>query len=462
MLLDSSPITDTPITPMTTSASFRLGQTLRLTTFQIGSAMAEILTASVWNRVMIVDLKMDATPVAFLLALQYLLMPISLWAGHRSDTVRLWGQRRTSYIWLGRGIMVIALPLLAISVRRFESGDMTLGWLAAVISFLLFGIGKLMSGGIYLALVRESAPPEKQGLAIGVAETILIAFFAIFGIGFGFWMPHYDETVFWGMILLVAGIAGFFWWFSVVGVERNNVATQVDHQRDDVRATIGKFRQILQDKRIALFFAFLSIATFFAWMQDAILEPFGGEVLGLNSDQTTRLGSYWGGGTILMLLVGFAIWRRQRPEDQARKAGVGLVIMAVGLLLLGLTSFIEMERLLMVALLFFGLGFGVYTFGGLSLMAVMSPDRDAAAYLALWTVCVLTSKGLGTALGGALRDLFILRLQLGDAVGYGLIFVIGGLGLLGAVGLLRQVDVRGFARDSGRLSLSEALVASAD
>ncbi len=155
---------------MTISSSFRLGQTLRLTTFQIGSAMAEILTASVWNRVMIVDLKMDATPVAFLLALQYLLMPISLWAGHRSDTVRLWGQRRTSYIWLGRGIMVMALPLLAISVRRFESGDMTLGWLTAVISFLLFGIGKLMSGGIYLALVRESAPPEKQGIAIGVAE----------------------------------------------------------------------------------------------------------------------------------------------------------------------------------------------------------------------------------------------------------------------------------------------------
>ena len=445
---------------MLTPTSFRLGQTLRLTTFQIGSAMAEILTASVWNRVMIVDLKMDATPVAFLLALQYLLMPISLWAGHRSDTMRLWGQRRTSYIWLGRGLMVIALPLLAISVRRFESGDLTWGWLSAVVSFLLFGIGKLISGGVYLALVRESAPPEKQGIAIGVAETILIAFFAVFGFGFGRWMPHYEEIIFWEMILLVAGLAGFFWWFSVVRVERNNVDAAADHGREDVRATVAKFRQILQDKRIALFFAFLGTATFFAWMQDAILEPFGGEVVGLAAEQTTRFTGYWGTGTILMLLVGFAVWRRQKPEDQARKTGFGLVVMAVGLFLLGVTAFMAQEHLLMLALLIFGLGFGVYTFGGLSLMAVMSPDRDAAAYLALWSVCVLISKGLGTALGGASRDLFLALMS--PAAGYGLIFVIGGAGLLGAVWLLRHVDVRGFARDSGRVSLTEALAASAD
>src|SRR5690606_34718882 len=135
-----------PITTMTISIPFRAGQTIRLTTFQIGSAMAEILTASVWNRVMISDLHMPATPVAFLLALQYLLVPISLWVGHRSDTTRLWGKRRTSYIWLGRGLMVVALPLLGVSIRRFEAGDMGMGWAAAIIAFLLFGAGKLTSG----------------------------------------------------------------------------------------------------------------------------------------------------------------------------------------------------------------------------------------------------------------------------------------------------------------------------
>ncbi|MBP7997879.1 MAG: BCD family MFS transporter [Chloroflexi bacterium] len=445
---------------MLITTPFHPGQTLRLTTFQIGSAMAEILTASVWNRVMVVDLHMDAAPVAFLLALQYLLVPISLWAGHRSDTVRLWGRRRTSYIWLGRGLMVLALPLLGVSVRRFEAGDMTFGWLLATLSFLLFGVGKLSSGGVYLALVRESAPPEKQGVAIGVAETILIAFFAVFGFGFGRWMETYDEIVFWEMILLVAVLAGFFWWFAVVRVEKAGVSTTNVLGRESLRQTVAKFRQIIADRRIALFFFFLGTATFFAWMQDAILEPFGGQVLGMTTQETTRFTGYWGTGTILMLLLGFAVWRRQKPEAQARKTGIGLTIMAVGLLLLGLTAFMAQAHLLMLALLIFGLGFGVYTFGGLSLMAVMSPDRDAAAYLALWSVCVLLSKGAGTAVGGALRDFFLVFFA--PATGYGLIFVIAGVGLLVAVWLLRQVDVRGFARDSGRVSLSEALVASAD
>ena len=41
-------------------------------------------------------------------------------------------------------------------------------------------------------------------------------------------------------------------------------------------------------------------------------------------------------------------------------------------------------------------------------MAVMSADRNAGAYLGLWTVSILVFKGLGTFLGGALRDLLYL------------------------------------------------------
>ena len=45
----------------TTTVQFKLGRILRLSTFQIGSAMGDILTVSVWNRVMITDLGFPAT-----------------------------------------------------------------------------------------------------------------------------------------------------------------------------------------------------------------------------------------------------------------------------------------------------------------------------------------------------------------------------------------------------------------
>ncbi|HIP74013.1 MAG TPA: MFS transporter, partial [Anaerolineae bacterium] len=120
-----------PIQTAVTS-QFSVWRTMRLGTFQIGSAMADILTASVWNRVMIAVFGVPATPVGFLLALQYLLIPVAFWAGYRSDTKKLWGKRRISYIWLGRSWMVLSFPLLGLSVRFFEQGEAVTGWLLAL------------------------------------------------------------------------------------------------------------------------------------------------------------------------------------------------------------------------------------------------------------------------------------------------------------------------------------------
>lgn len=57
-----------------------------------------------------------------------------------------------------------------------------------------------------------------------------------------------------------------------------------------------------------------------------------------------------------------------------------------------------------IALVIFGGGFGIYTFGGLNLMAVMSSDQGAGAYLGLWTVAILLFKGVGTALEGSAQS----------------------------------------------------------
>ena len=81
--------------------SFSLWRLLRLSSFQIGSAMGDIIVTSIWNRMMISQFGIPATPVSLLIALRYLLSPLSLWAGYRSDTRPFLGMRRTSYIWLG-------------------------------------------------------------------------------------------------------------------------------------------------------------------------------------------------------------------------------------------------------------------------------------------------------------------------------------------------------------------------
>lgn len=437
------------------SQQFRLGLTLRLSTFQIGSAMGDILTASVWNRIMITELGLPAWPVGLLIAFRYLLSPLSLWAGHRSDTELLWGLRRTSYIWLGRGLMVLSLPLLGVSVGRLGAarGD-ALGWLAAIACFLLYGLGTLLSGSPFLALVRDTAPPQKQGMAIAMVETALIALFPIVAVGFGRWMQTYNEALFWQLLLATMIGGGFFWFFAVVGVERRQRGRSGGERRAqrDFRST---FDDILSDGRTRLFFAFLSLGTFAAWMQDNILEPFGGDVFAMDVGRTTRFTGYWGTATVVTLLLSFYIFRRREPARVVSVAQGGLVVMAVGMLFIAAAGVMESVALIIPGLLVYGAGFGFYTFGGLSLMAAMSPDPHAGAYLGLWSVAVLISKGLGTFTGGALRDLFLLGAGLTPGLGYGLAFALSAVGLVGAVLLLGRLDVAGFVRDVGYNTVRE-------
>jgi BCD family chlorophyll transporter-like MFS transporter len=450
------------------TAKFSLGRTLRLSSFHIGSAMGDILVTSIWNRIMISNFGIPAAPVSFLIALRYLLFPVSLWAGFLSDTKPIFGLRRTPYIWLGRGMMVISLPLLGLSLSRLEliQSDF-LGWSYAVLSSLLYGVGLLISGSPFLALVRDSAPKEKQGIAISMVQTALIIFFALVGIGFSFWMQAYEARIFWQMALTTMIGGGLLWYLAVVGVEKQILArstpVNLAESSPSLEAFVTTFQKIWADRRTRGFFIFLSLATTAAWAQDAILEPFGAETFGLAVDQTTRFNAYWQGATVITLVGGAVLWRKRRPETHSGLTSGGLWGMVAGMALLTASALSRQAGLIPLSLLIFGGGFGIYTFGGLSLMAVMSSDKEAGLYLGLWTIAVTVFKGLGVFLGGAIRDLLLLNLNFPEAISYGTIFALEAMGLLVAALILAQVDVLGFAREMGRtVSLTEAQIASAD
>lgn len=418
---------------------------------------------------MISNFGIPATPVSLLIALRYLLFPVSLWAGFLSDTKPLFGLRRTPYIWLGRAMMVVSLPLLGLSLGRLELAQADfLGWTYATVSSLLYGLGLLISGSPFLALVRDSAPKAKQGIAISMVQTALIVFFAIVGIGFSFWMQAYDEGIFWQMAMTTMIGGGILWYLSVAGVEKRILTARTNSIPTPENApNLAAFRQTFQkiwaDPRTRGFFIFLSLATAAAWAQDAILEPFGAEAFNLPVSQTTRFNAYWQGATVITLIGGAYLWRKRPPETHSGITSGGLFVMFAGMALLATASFLNQAYLLRPALLLFGGGFGIYTFGGLSLMAVMSSEKEAGLYLGLWTIAVTVFKGLGVFLGGAIRDLLLLNLALPASLAYGVVFSLEALGLLAAALILAQVNVLSFAEDVGRfVSRTEAQIAGAD
>ena len=453
---------------MTEGPRFSVGHSLKLGSFHIGSSLTDLLTSAVWNRVLIVDLGVAAWPIALLTALRYLLAPLTLWAGHQSDTHPIFGSRRAAYIWLGRGLMLISLPLLPLSTGLIVTNLRSpVGWGLAIIAFLLYGVGTLISGAPFLALVHDSASYDRRGQALSIVQFMLVVSFAFIPVIYGRVMPVYDQATFWRLVVIAMIGATFFWFISIWGEEKRARlaagaatasaagAARAVEQPVPLRVSL---RAIWADPRARRYAAFLGASAFFAFMQDAVLEPFGGDVFGLPVGETTRFNAYWGVGVLIAMIVTYALTRRRSPDQQAPTTALGLLLLAAPLALLGFASLNEALSWVRPTLILFGLGFGVYTVGGVSLLMAMSRERQAASYLALWSMIQLVTRGAGIASGGLIRDI-ALRLSGSYSTAYGAVFLIEAAGLLACIALLLRVGVPQFAagREETNVELATAL-----
>lgn len=424
---------------------FSVLRTMKIGTFHIGSSFVDLLTSGVLNRVLITDLGLWATPVALLSALRYLLAPLSIWAGYRSDTRPIFGLRRLPYIWGGRLPMLLSLPLLPV-VTALLAGDprSPLGWVLAAFAFLVYGAGSLISGSTFLALVRDSAPPSRRGQAMSIVQIFLVVSFPVAGVVYGLLMPHYDQATFWRIVLIGTAIAACCFFFSLFGEERPGADAAAEPPQEQLPFT-ALLREMWADRQTRGFFIFLALGAMSAFAQDAVLEPFGGDVFGMPNGETTRFNAYWGVGVLISLIGTIFVTRRRMAHQQTGTTLLGLLLTALPLAILGLVALTAARALLIPVLFIFGLGFGVYTVGAVSLLMAMTADRRAGAYLGLWTVAQLVFRGLGIFLGGFVRDVALV-ISGSAQVAYATVFLLEAAGLLACALVLLRVDVPGFAR----------------
>jgi len=435
-------------------------RTLKLGTFHIGSSFIDLLTSGVLNRVLITDLALAATPVALLSALRYLLAPLSIWAGYLSDLRPPGTLRRLPFIWGGRLPMLLSLPLLPFVTALLASDPSSvLGWTLAFIAFLVYGIGTLISGATYLSLVRDSAPPARRGQAIAIVQVFLVISFPVAGVIYGRLMPIYDQASFWRLVLTGMAIAFAFIAFALWKAERP--AATPATEPPPAEPFIPLLRRMWSDPRARWFFLFLALGAVSAFAQDAVLEPFGGDVFGLDVGETTRFNAYWGIGVVISLLGTVYFTRRRAAHEQTGVAVLGLALTALPLLLLGVIAFTKAQQLLIPVLVFFGLGFGIYTVGAVSLLAAMTTDQHAAAYLGLWSMTQLLFRGLGIFAGGAVRDI-ALAISGSLPIAYASVFLLEAVGLLTCILILQRVDVASFARGEQQPLGAAATLAAAD
>jgi BCD family chlorophyll transporter-like MFS transporter len=437
-------------------------RTIKIGSFYVGSAFPDILTAAVWNRILISDLGIAAWPVALLSALRYLLSPLSIWAGDRSDRKPIFGYRRLPYIWGGRALMLIGLIGLPVATLQLAADMYSwVGWTVAFVAFLVYGIGTLSSSSPYLALIRDRTPAPRRGLALAIGQIMLLISMVIAPGIFAVMLESYDPAGFWRIVWLSIGLSIPFWLFSLIGEDPRVRADELAAAQAEPTPPFSQLmRDLWSDTRARQFFIFLALGAMAAFAQDAILEPFGGDVFGLGLGDTTRFNIYWGLGVLLAMVGTTIATRKLAPHQQKATVRIGLSLAGMGLLALALTAFFRLEFMIIPVIFAFGLGVGIYSVGTMALLMAMTTDKNAGAYLGLWTVPQLVFRGIGIALGGVLRDVFLWASG-SPVMAYGTVFFLEAVGMAACVVLINRLDVVGFTQGE-QPSPAETIAALAD
>lgn len=459
----------------------------RLGLFQMGLGIMSLLTLGVLNRIMIDELKVLPLIAAGAIAMYQFVSPARIWFGQMSDSKPIAGYHRSVYVWIGATFFTVlafvALQVvwqLGYSLQESNWSLQTYGW-AALLAFVfaLYGLTLSASSTPFAALLVDITDEDNRSKLIGVVWSMLMVGIVIGAIvssrlletpeicGTDILSYNPSQTgeiadiaqlqatinpVFIIMPALVFGLCIL----STFGVEkkysRYSLRSTAVEREDQI--TLNTALKILTaNRQTGLFFGFLLVLSISLFMQDSVLEPYGGEVFGMCIAETTRLNVPFGIGTLIGIAsTGFLLVPRLGKKNTTK---FGCISAAVSNILIIMAGFSASKSLLMGSLLFFGLSSGMLTAGATTLMLDLTAAETAGTFIGAWGLAQAMARGSATVLGGGFLNLGKMLFS-APAMAYGLVFFLQGIGMIFAILLLRRISVTEFQKNA-KVAISSIL-----
>jgi MFS transporter, BCD family, chlorophyll transporter len=419
------------------TADVPLSRLLRLSLFQVSAGMSLVLLVGTLNRVMIVELGVPASLVAVMLALPLVFAPLRALIGFKSDTHRSeLGWKRVPFIYKGTmvqfgGLAIMPFALLVLA-HQGESATLPawVGQLAAGLAFLLVGAGLHITQTVGLALATDLTPPERQPQVVGLMYVALLFGSIVSALVFGALLENFTNG---RLIQVIQGSA-------VAILVLNAVAVWKQEPRGGARPLPGGqrdpgFREswsvfISGDKAVRRLLA-VGLGTLAFSMQDVMLEPYGGQVLGLAVSRTTLLTAAMAGGG----LVGFTLasYVLGRGFDPFRMAAIGAWVGVPAFVMIIVSGIVSMPFLFVLGTLFVGFGAGLFGHGTLTATMNHAPDGQRGLALGAWGAVQATAAGIGVAAGGIIRDTVAAFTDSGPMLPYAAVYSLEVILLLAAI-----------------------------
>ena len=445
------------------SHALPLGRLLRLALFQLSVGMTLALLVGTLNRVMILELHVPAWWVALSVALPLVFAPLRAMIGYRSDThPSALGLRRLPYLWIGTIYMFAGLAVMPFALMGLSEPREGYEWVirvGAALAFLCVGAGMQITQTAGLALASDISPENKRPRVVALMYAMqllgLIVGSAVLSyVLFDFSPVRLIQVVQGSAVLVVVLNITSLWKQEARGVKRGaREADGFSHQ----------WRQLIAMPRMRRFLWTVGLGSAAFSMQDIVLEPYGGQVLGLNVGLTSGLTALSAAGA----LIAFA-WSARilaKGMDACRLAALGALLGLPAFACVIFSAPLDSSLLFQTGAALIGFSGGLFSVGMLLHAMSLTDESQTGMVLGAWGAVQATAGGLAMAVGGVIRDVAGSLAEqglLGEALnspvtGYSMVFHIEMYMLFAVLIALGPLVARGRrpSNDDNRFGLAE-------
>ena len=429
---------------------------LQLALIHTAVAITLVPINSTLNRVMIFDLGISKTLFTILAIFPYLLAPIQVAIGSFSDRHPIAGYRRSPYILVGLILCVVGVavsPQIAVLITN----NFTLGIIAGVVAFGMWGMGYNLSAVSYLSLASELSGEKERGKTVATMFFIMVFGLIATGVSLSRMVPSYDPDTLARAFMIVAasaltlGLLGLF-----------KLEPPFDRSDQTPRSetyTVKEMTAAITSNPVAkIFFAYLLLLLAAILGQDVLLEPFGAQAFGMSLEQTSRIVSISSTFTLVAFIVAGVLEGRVKKKYIAQMGNLGALIGFLIIVVSGLTGSLTAFYLGITLL---GFGTGISTVANLSLMFDLTVPEKVGLYIGAWGFSNGLSRLVGLLMAGVVADL--ATQMTGSALsGYLVVFSLEALMLLAAAVMLYRIDVGAFQKQAHEPSYVEKVALSVE
>jgi BCD family chlorophyll transporter-like MFS transporter len=307
-----------------------------------------------------------------------------------------------------------------------------IGWAASGLAFLLVGAGIHITQTVGLALATDLAPEADQPKVVGLMYVMQLLGMIVSALVFGMALNEFSPAK---LIQVIQASALITIVLNVISLWKQEPRSQTNKKSSGEPSFIDSWRTFAQGGNAMRRLVALGFGTMAFSMNEVLLEPYGGQILGMSVSDTTMLTAILAAGG----LIGFSWASRvlSKGTDPFFMASMGALVGIPAFILITLSAPLALKEIFLLGTFLIGFGGGLFSHGTLTATMQLAPSDQRGLALGAWGAVQATAAGIAIGLGGVIRDLIVAigaanwlpEWVIGPATGYSFVYCLE-IGLL--------------------------------